>query len=157
MNGRILFLPILMCIPCLTQEQPKLFSRIKQRSEQFVTADNEKGLQINSVTLRYDWSERKDSNLRPLAPHASALPGCATPRKSKSIAELGQSPSRQLNADRAGPCLLQRQGHCSANQRYPLTLDVMLVVPGRSNEPLRQGQPSQPLFLRPICYEHQIS
>ncbi len=27
------------------------------------------------------WSGRRDSNSRPLAPHASALPGCATPRK----------------------------------------------------------------------------
>src|SRR5690606_36534408 len=27
-----------------------------------------------------DWSGRRDSNSRPLAPHASALPGCATPR-----------------------------------------------------------------------------
>ncbi len=27
-----------------------------------------------------DWSGREDSNLRPLAPHASALPGCATSR-----------------------------------------------------------------------------
>ena len=26
-------------------------------------------------------SGRQDSNLRPLAPHASALPGCATSRK----------------------------------------------------------------------------
>ena len=26
------------------------------------------------------WSGRKDLNLRPLAPHASTLPGCATPR-----------------------------------------------------------------------------
>jgi hypothetical protein len=26
------------------------------------------------------WSGRQDSNLRPLAPHASALPGCATSR-----------------------------------------------------------------------------
>ncbi len=28
-----------------------------------------------------NWSEREDLNLRPLAPHASALPGCATLRK----------------------------------------------------------------------------
>jgi uncharacterized protein YcfJ len=27
------------------------------------------------------WSGRRDSNSRPLAPHASALPGCATPRQ----------------------------------------------------------------------------
>ena len=26
------------------------------------------------------WSGREDLNLRPLAPHASALPDCATPR-----------------------------------------------------------------------------
>ena len=26
------------------------------------------------------WSGREDLNLRPLAPHASTLPGCATPR-----------------------------------------------------------------------------
>src|SRR5215471_13052955 len=31
-------------------------------------------------TLRACWSGRQDLNLRPLAPHASALPGCATPR-----------------------------------------------------------------------------
>jgi hypothetical protein len=30
--------------------------------------------------LRDGWSGRLDSNQRPLAPHASALPGCATPR-----------------------------------------------------------------------------
>ena len=28
----------------------------------------------------FSWSGRQDLNLRPLAPHASALPGCATPR-----------------------------------------------------------------------------
>ena len=27
------------------------------------------------------WSGREDSNLRPPAPEAGALPGCATPRK----------------------------------------------------------------------------
>jgi hypothetical protein len=31
-----------------------------------------------------DWSGREDSNLRPLAPHASALPGCATSRRCAS-------------------------------------------------------------------------
>ena len=31
--------------------------------------------------LEYNWSERKDSNLRPPAPKAGALPGCATLRK----------------------------------------------------------------------------
>ena len=30
--------------------------------------------------IRVDWSERRDLNPGPLAPHASALPGCATLR-----------------------------------------------------------------------------
>ncbi len=35
------------------------------------------------------WSGRKDSNLRPSAPKADALPGCATPRMGSSIARGG--------------------------------------------------------------------
>ena len=38
------------------------------------------------------WSGRRDSNSRPLAPHASALPGCATPRRE----ELYQGIRREL-------------------------------------------------------------
>ena len=30
---------------------------------------------------RFTWSGREDSNLRPPAPHAGTLPGCATPRR----------------------------------------------------------------------------
>ena len=37
------------------------------------------------------WSGRQDLNLRPLAPHASALPGCATPRERESIQRLNQT------------------------------------------------------------------
>ncbi len=40
--------------------------------------------------LSSSWSGREDLNLRPLQPHCSALPGCATPRhfwNEKSIAE----------------------------------------------------------------------
>ena len=44
------------------------------------------------------WSGRQDLNLRPLAPHASALPGCATPRtrgqdyhESSSMQMLGEN------------------------------------------------------------------
>lgn len=35
--------------------------------------------------FRILWSGRRDSNSRPLAPHASALPGCATPRQRTGI------------------------------------------------------------------------
>src|SRR2546421_1953207 len=45
---------------------------------------------------RFDWSERRDLNSGPLAPHASALPGCATLRhvcssSANRLARLGSS------------------------------------------------------------------
>jgi hypothetical protein len=36
---------------------------------------------VRSSKLILGWSGREDSNLRPLGPKPSALPGCATPRK----------------------------------------------------------------------------
>ncbi len=36
-------------------------------------------------TIHTQWSGREDLNLRPLAPHASTLPGCATPRTGNYI------------------------------------------------------------------------
>ena len=35
--------------------------------------------------LEVKWSGREDSNFRPPAPHAGALPGCATPRPSREL------------------------------------------------------------------------
>ena len=35
---------------------------------------------LSNCFLSYSWSGREDLNLRPLQPHCSALPGCATPR-----------------------------------------------------------------------------
>src|SRR6516162_11036037 len=50
--------------------------------------------------LKY-WSERRDLNSGPLAPHASALPGCATLRHVSSsedlnTAGLGSGPARGM-------------------------------------------------------------
>ncbi len=36
------------------------------------------------------WSGREDSNLRPLAPHASTLPGCATPRRAANYSRAAR-------------------------------------------------------------------
>ena len=47
-----------------------------------VLAKRKKDLAKPSPFLN-QWSARKDSNLRPLAPHASALPGCATRRRER--------------------------------------------------------------------------
>ena len=44
---------------------------------------NEKGQSEDWPNSLILWSGRRDSNSRPLAPHASALPGCATPRQAK--------------------------------------------------------------------------
>ena len=48
--------------------------------------NNEKRLptEIGNL-LNLFWSGRRDSNSRPLAPHASALPGCATPRLENEV------------------------------------------------------------------------
>ena len=40
---------------------------------------------MGCARLAKEWSEREDSNLRPLAPEASALPGCATLRPTVSL------------------------------------------------------------------------
>src|SRR3984957_19321090 len=53
-----------------------LLREISEPFEKWTTARTTRQI---SMPLEY-WSGRQDSNLRPLAPHASALPGCATPR-----------------------------------------------------------------------------
>src|ERR1700679_91973 len=51
---------------------------------------NQKLRRREIVTACFNWSGRQDSNLRPPAPHASALPGCATPRpRDRMIAQKG--------------------------------------------------------------------
>ncbi len=57
--------------------------RLRRRSASFESCHHriKKGQSIRIGPSLF-WSGREDSNLRPLAPHASALPGCATPRKS---------------------------------------------------------------------------
>ena len=47
-----------------------------------------KGVQKRFCTPCILWSGREDSNFRPLAPHASALPGCATPRTDEHYISL---------------------------------------------------------------------
>ncbi len=39
---------------------------------------------------RSEWSGREDSNLRPPAPEAGALPGCATPRRRPALSHAGR-------------------------------------------------------------------
>jgi hypothetical protein len=77
-----------------------------------------------------DWSGRQDSNLRPLAPHASALPGCATPRpRGRMIAQmaLGNANSAAQNLDK----FLEFQAHLM-DQLLTLIQIHLSIVAGES-------------------------
>jgi hypothetical protein len=75
------------------------------------------GHRIREYKYSQIWSGREDSNLRPLAPHASALPSCATPRHYKPsslqilrTAESGFFCSKSTTRQRAASrFLLNRQ------------------------------------------------
>jgi hypothetical protein len=53
------------------------------------------------------WSGRLDSNQRPPAPKAGALPGCATPRL-RNVPQL-LNPLKRLRQAAANPLLYQRR------------------------------------------------
>ncbi|MDQ5904248.1 MAG: hypothetical protein QG672_1841 [Pseudomonadota bacterium] len=67
------------------QLNPSIISTLRwfSRNVKDIThrANRKRALTSRSKPFRYYWSGRRDSNSRPLAPHASALPGCATPRR----------------------------------------------------------------------------
>lgn len=58
------------------------------------------GIFIYQSTIT-DWSGRDDSNIRPLGPKPSALPGCATPRLLKSFHIRNNTKCRILQAKNA--------------------------------------------------------
>ena len=60
------------------------------------------------------WSGRPDSNPRPPAPHAGALPGCATPRTADSEVGLG---------GRVRTCDLMLPKHPRCQLRYAKTME----------------------------------
>ena len=53
---------------------------------------------FGTASQHQDWSGREDSNLRPPAPKAGALPGCATPRKTPD--DTGARAWRQFGGGR---------------------------------------------------------
>jgi integrase len=56
-------------------------------------------MDFSNEARAFKWSGRQDLNLRPLAPQASALPGCATPRKLLKHS-VRRAPSASLTRDR---------------------------------------------------------
>ena len=76
------------------------------------------GCSCEQPAFREFWSGRSDSNTRPLAPHASTLPDCATPRQTHSI--TASFPETQILG--AG-CVL-----------FPVALTPCLTCPGLATQ-----------------------
>src|SRR5207237_9322183 len=67
--------------PCAVSHLQNI-SKLKKLLARYTT-DGKESLQKSYLFRAFckkDWSGREDSNLRPLGPKPSALPGCATPR-----------------------------------------------------------------------------
>ena len=64
-------------------------------------AQSKKAQNLSALGFCYQWSAWRDSNSRPLAPHASALPGCATRRQDlnyiQKILQFRESSARISN------------------------------------------------------------
>src|SRR5262249_48171633 len=71
-----------------------------------------------------NWSGRLDLNQRPLAPQASALPGCATPRHGQTL--RGERRNTRLNRDQG------QSTSCPSRSRRPALALVQRVL-----QPLR--------------------
>jgi hypothetical protein len=69
---------------------------------------NDKSIKRPAVRASSVWSGREDSNLRPLRPERSALPGCATPRQN------------QQNHKASKDCLTSEGRNASHGLRPPL-------------------------------------
>ena len=71
---------------CFMLESSIYWCKDRTHSERFFCCDLKSDclnqMQSGSISRKFlnDWSGRQDSNLRPHAPHACTLPGCATPR-----------------------------------------------------------------------------
>jgi hypothetical protein len=81
------------------------------------------------------WSGRRDSNPRPSAPKADALPGCATPRHQHRLyreSALAREAARFRGRSTLGAattqhdrkCKNQPQHHCHARQKQPVGTSV---------------------------------
>src|ERR1700704_3180513 len=69
---------------------------------------NDKSIKWPAARASLVWSGREDSNLRPLRPERSALPGCATPRQN------------QQNREAKRDCLTSGGRNASHGHRPPL-------------------------------------
>src|SRR5688572_19427538 len=83
------------------------------------------------------WSGRQDLNLRPSAPKADALPGCATPRLRRKLR-------------RANPPRLLLSETTSACQPKPRSGEGWWARQDSNLQPSRYERPALPLSYRPF-------
>jgi hypothetical protein len=87
------------------------------------------------------WSGRSDSNTRPLAPHASTLPGCATPRRGANYSRGSSGASTALCRHLYLPCTCRMLNARSTG-----------IAQARRNAVDRQVNPAlHPFFDRSPC------
>ena len=89
-------------------------------------------VKIAFIINKLCWSGREDSNLRPSAPKADALPGCATPRRSNfdCIADRFPSGLRDHPATSFDATIDRLHGgYSSAAERLTVAQDVVGSIP----------------------------
>jgi hypothetical protein len=90
-------------------------------------------LQFERVNEEQIWSGRRDSNPRPLEPHSSALPSCATARRQRSA---------KMRCDRG---FFKQEKHCTP-KRLPSGPDLGAPEVRPSAEPGCKHGPWSPYF-----------
>src|SRR2546423_15368474 len=75
-------------------------SPIRMSGMRNLQPSKENGLAPCEANPLIQWSGWRDSNSRPLAPHASALPGCATPRRRADYTAAIEGSADEQAADR---------------------------------------------------------
>src|SRR4051812_5219602 len=87
--------------------------------------------------FRQGGSGREDSNLRPPAPKAGALPGCATPRAKRRRGVLNSRDPRKRGTARSPPAHRRFEHRTERDDGAPAMAEAVLLRGGK----LRQSQP----------------
>src|SRR3954466_6827598 len=81
---------------------------------------------IATRRFRQGGSGREDSNLRPPAPKAGALPGCATPRAKRRRGVLNSRDPRKRGTARSRPAHRRFEHRTERDDRAPAMAEAVL-------------------------------
>src|SRR5271154_1505333 len=94
----------------------------------------------NATLQRVNWSGRLDSNQRPPAPKAGALPGCATPRHRISLILLHFQVAHVTFAS-----LFRRKLYQNCTKAHPACPEAVRRARGAAEAPLRAAVGAVPV------------